>query len=722
MRMLRLPGIALIVLPALLLVALFALATGKPTVAQSPRICHAAIVIDRSGLILDDDLDAMKAQINNLFKPGGLNTPVRADRIKLAFWSFSSVVGGRTNYNAPFAGYVGVNGQPASAYSTFQSRLASIQSGGGTNFEQGFGYHNGQPNTFDNFQDIVNQTNIIVFMTDGEPNTPGAGFNNPTARNVARAAVLKHKAAGRIIIGGMVGSASQASLNYVLNGSNSNSTNTFRVSGDYSDLTRVLTQQIGTTCDRTFPPDTSDSYSLLPVVTSNDRVASGAVTATFSYSIHNQAEKGNTNSVRWSVKRLLVSRGQSIAPLYYGNDQYRDGYSCAALLNLVNNEGTCTDAGDGQQTFTPGSTVLDSQVPGATNVVLDDSWPVGTKLCYVLTVDRPTENSQPVDRYSRAACITIGKRPLVQVHGGDIRVGRHFTTDPIVENTDDTPRLPASIETSITPKADGKTYGSWAEYGVIAPGLVVGFASLSGLEGGYESTLPNTQEFWSKLTFANTNNEYGLFTEDDSGAGTIPDTASALLSGREAIDDLSGEDSVEFNGTDVRSGLYEKLSGNLTIEASTIAKNKTIIVHVPDGTVTIEGNIHYDNGDSTPYTNISQIPQLVIIAKSIMIDPDVTRVDAWLIANSEEDGTISTCNDPDTLTSEMCNAPLTLNGPVMAHHLKLRRTGGAGPGGAAGDPAEIINLPGSTQLWTQSEGRSDVRAQTTFTTELPPYF
>lgn len=720
MKFPRLPEVALALLPVMIIGAFFALATSKPVAAQAAKVCHAAIVLDRSGSVDYDDLVTMETQINNLFKPGGLNTPSRADRIQLAFWSFSSLIFGNANYDAPFADYVGVNGQPAAAYSNFQSKLASIQPGGGTNYEQGFGYRNGVANTQDNFDSLMNKTDIIVFMSDGVPNTPGSGDNNNLARSTARSAVLKHKAAGRVVIGGLIGDVSAASLNYVLNGSDTDVTDTFKVSTDYSDLTRVLTQQIDTTCNRIFPPETAESYSLTPIVTTNDRVASGSVSATFSYNVNDSAKKGNTDPTNWTIKRLLVARGQSIEPLAFGNQPYRDNYSCNELVDLVAGKGTCTDVASGQQSFSPGNTSLDSQAPNATNVILDDSWPVGTKLCYVLTLDKPTDNQRPTDRFSRAACLTIGKRPLVQIHGGDVRVGRHFVTDPITGETDPTaPSVPTSIQTSITPKSSGKTYGSWAEYGVISSGVVIGFASLSGLEGGYDSTLPDTQEFWSKLTFANTDNQYGLFTEDDSGTGTIPDAASALLSGRSVAQDLVATDTLTLNGNGVQSGLYQKSSGNLIIGESVIEKNKTIIVNVPEGTVTIKGNISYNNG---PYTDISEIPQLVIIAKSIAIDPSVTHIDAWLIANSKTDGTISTCNDSNTLTSDICNVPLTINGPIMARHLQLRRTAGAGAGGAAGDPAEVINLPGSTYLWSQSEGRSDVRAQTTFTTELPPYF
>ncbi len=706
-----------------LAVALFATIAGllymirmQPNVAaQAPAVCRAAMVLDRSGSVGDENLDVMRAQIKQLFQfgpPSGLHD----DNIQLAFWSFSSTVNPAENYDAPFNGFVSSKG----VNNAFQASLSQLVSGGGTNYEQGFGYNGGVLNTHDNIDTVINAANIIVFMTDGVPNTPGSGDNNALARNVARAAVLKHRAAGKLIVGGIVGNASPGSLNYVINGADNNSTGLFHINSDYSGLGRTLSAIIGTQCDLVNPPPTAASYTLTPTVTSNDRVASGQTSANFSYNVNNSAASGSSDNVNWSVKQLLVARGQSVDPLYFGGSPYRDGYSCAKLVALVNGKANCSDVASGQRLFAAGNTSLDNDAAAATSVVLDDSWPVGTKVCMVLTLDKPTQDNSPVDRYSHATCLTVGKRPLVQVHGGDLRVGRHFVGDaaPVDDGSGNKPD-PAVIATSVTPKSDGRTYGSWAEYGVFSPGLVTGFASLSGLEGGYESTLPNSQEFWSKLTFANTNNEYGLFTADDSGQGTVPDSATALLAGRSVTQDLTGVDTIAFNGNGVANGLYQKTSGNLIINGSVLEKGKTVIVDVPEGTVTISGNLSYNNG---PYTDINQIPQLVIIAKTIAIKPNVTNVSAWLIANTASDGTVSTCDDPGILTSEVCNTLLTINGPIMARHLNLRRTGGAGAGGAAGDPAEIINLTGDSYLWAQNEGRSDVRAQTTFTTELPPYF
>ncbi len=676
--------------------------------------CHTALVIDRSASVGTNNLIVIRDQIRRLFEPGGLYD----DLIRLAFWSFSSTTNRTSNYDAPFHGFVSSRG----VHPGFMTQLNAIVSKGGTNYEQGFAFDRGIPNTYDNIDSIVDQADIIVFMTDGEPNTPGVGDNNSRARQAARDAVLIHKANGKSIVGGIIGDANPASLNFVINGSNGNSTNTFKVN-NFDELYEILDTIIQQKCSELIPPDGRE-YALTPRVETDDRISSGTGSVSFRYSVNNSSDTSSSFDTDWSIKRVMVPRGQSVEPLIFSSPPYRDGYSCAQLEALVNNNGTCTDVTSGSRVFGPGANDMTLDVGNAANVVMNDSWPVGTKLCFVLTVDRPTHQSNPVDRYSSAACTTVGKRPLVQIWGGDLKVGRYFLDNPV----DDSLRF--DVVGNTIAKSDGNTYGSWAEYAVFTPGVVSGFATMAGLNGGYSSTQPTAQELWSSLTFANTEGEYGLFTEEAGTLGSVPDVVDAILAGApDAANIGEGDPPLDLNGN-VANGVYRKTDGDLTIRGNgtpqnriTIAQNKSLVVYVEEGTVTIAGNIEYNDG---PYTDIRDIPQLVIIAQNIEIEEDVTRVDAWLIAydesGSEDTGNINTCNIGGPLTSEVCNSLLRINGPVMARTLDLLRTGGAGAGGAAGDPAEIINLPANTYLWSHTEGRSDLRIQTTYTTELPPYF
>ncbi|HEU4715637.1 MAG TPA: hypothetical protein VFS14_02290, partial [Candidatus Saccharimonadales bacterium] len=110
---------------------------------------------------------------------------------------------------------------------------------------------------------------------------------------------------------------------------------------------------------------------------------------------------------------------------------------------------------------------------------------------------------------------------------------------------------------------------------------------------------------------------------------------------------------------------------------------------------------------------------VVIIANNINIHGNVRQIDAWLVAS----GTINTCNDfTGNLTSNKCNQPLAVNGPVVTNRLVLNRTAGSGTGAQSGDPAERFNLRPDAFLWAQLQASGNDKAQTVYSTELPPRF
>jgi hypothetical protein len=161
------------------------------------------------------------------------------------------------------------------------------------------------------------------------------------------------------------------------------------------------------------------------------------------------------------------------------------------------------------------------------------------------------------------------------------------------------------------------------------------------------------------------------------------------------------------------SGTYS--AGNITLNASSLSASKTIIIK-STGTVTIAGNQTYHNG---PYTNINQLPQMVIIARNIIINDDVTQVDAWLVTTNG--GSIKTCGDT-ARSANQCSQQLTINGPIMTDKLYLYRTAGSNSGAASGDPAEVFNLRADVYLWAQAQSINNSKVKTVHLTELPPRF
>lgn len=715
---------------AIAIMAIWAISQIPVTHAQTSnggdKICRAAMIIDRSGSVGAQGVETIRNQIKRLFQPTGIYD----DKVQLAFWVFSdgAVQGGGGNYNYPFHGYVNSKGETPS----FITALNSIVANGGTNYQQGFGYSGNTRNPALNT--IIEATDIIVFMSDGQPNAP-VGFGTSSPQELGRQAAIKHSNAGRILIGGSVGQAVVSVMNYTVTGNANDSSKTFTISNNYGDLATKLEQQIDAKCRELFPPEpcqynpsipkedpncvppVAAVYNLLPLVTSDNTVISSDESASFTYKVTNESANVTTGDVGWSIKRLVVDRTQSAEPLSYGANTYRDGYSCAALLNLVNNNGACQDnVASGTKKFPTGVTTLnDLEVGSAARLAVEDKWPVGTKVCYVLSINKPTEKDTPRDRFSRAVCVVIGKRPTVHVYGGDLSVGKRFASD-----TEPVNPVAAKVHAGVTIKSDpvNRVFGSWVEYGIFAPGPVIGIASASGLEGGFPATTGELQGFWSKLTFANTTGAYGAFTD----AWTIPDTPGALLASGGAATQVT-EDTRAFNGT-VASGVYEKQTGNLTLTAGVLDRNSQVVVHVPNGTVTIDGNLGYNDG---PYNSIKEIPRLVIIARAINIKASVTQVDAWLIARnsttSTGGGVINTCSDgPTSLSITDCDDTLRINGPVMARHLLLKRTAGSGSGDASSEPAEIINLRADAYLSSLANRGNVTLPMTTSTVELPPRF
>lgn len=278
------------------------------------------------------------------------------------------------------------------------------------------------------------------------------------------------------------------------------------------------------------------------------------------------------------------------------------------------------------------------------------------------------------------------------------------------------------------------TYGSWVEYGIFAPNYVNGTASGSGLNGG--SVVSRID--WSRLTFANDHTgsrsepcasgaiKFGCFNTSHS---TIPDVMSNFPV-TSSTPRISGDVSIGALPSGVSTS---NTGGNATINLTggEVGKGRWHVINAPNATVNIRGDITYTN---ETLHDTSEIPQLIIIAKDINIAGSVNQVDAWLVAIG---GSVVTCSDRGTaqqlrttsvtglpnayrLSINHCDNLLTINGPVMAQSLWLRRTAGSGTGVSSGDPAEIINLRPDAYLWASERSKLTPRPQTVFTIEDAP--
>lgn len=286
--------------------------------------------------------------------------------------------------------------------------------------------------------------------------------------------------------------------------------------------------------------------------------------------------------------------------------------------------------------------------------------------------------------------IDTPKSAAVQVWGNDLRVGGRYAGD--TTNTDG-----AAIRANLLQGPSSQSYGSWGEYGVLAPGAVEGVASGSGLTG---NVLSINQSQWSPLTFANDSisdarcsGVKGCYSTG-STMGSLPDLATAI-------------DNNQFNGVTIQSSC-------LSIAARTVTSSSIIRC---SGTLEITGNIDIGSG----FTEQS-LPQLIIIADRINIRSTVTRINAWLIASGEH-AVINTCSDvAGSLTLSLCDEPLQVNGPTIAKTLLLRRTAGADGGSPSSPPAERFNLRGDAYIWAYRQAKRTSSIRTDYIRELPPRY
>ena len=423
----------------------------------------------------------------------------------------------------------------------------------------------------------------------------------------------------------------------------------------------------------------------------SDVTEPGTTIAPINPYLTNDGPTKSYDDTAWQVSKFIVAPGK---PIPSANDN--SSAPCAYYAN------GCKSINTGNGTYDPG----DSLVGQIASYVVEDV-PIGSRICFALSVNKYDQNQNDGKswRHGAPACVMVGKKPKVQVLGGDVATR-------------------ANINVGLTQKTTG-VYGRWVEYGGFSVGGNINFASGAGLSAATAAQPSNAQLSWSKLTFANVdtnkNPRYGQYTTSASAFRQLPAIAQyfAAISNQAPF----AGDTASANAFQTGGPVQIRTAGDITLHASSLGQNQSVVL-VSSGTVTIDGDQSYQDG---PFTSVAQLPQLVIIAKNINITAATHQVDAWLIATdatSAKTGIINTCSDgPQSLTGNDCKDTLTIHGPVEARQLLLRRTAGSGTGQpASGDPAEVIDLRADAYLWAAQVAAGAGKAQTVYTTELPPRF
>ncbi len=437
------------------------------------------------------------------------------------------------------------------------------------------------------------------------------------------------------------------------------------------------------------------NYDLTPTVNSitPTQIEAGAQMSALTR-VENTGEV-DSQPTQWEITMITVQPGQKAphedegvtfsptAPCQSGGGGPNGNYFESGVAD-------CRNVAKGNQVFPLGTTALNTSGHNVGDV------PVGTRICFTLSV-QPASNDDSNWAHAKPVCTTVGKKPKVQIWGGDVGVRGIINTSTSTKNVNGT----------------DKVFGSWVEYGAFSVGANSRFASGSGLADQTD----NSQNAWSRLTFANVNAtgnpSFGQYAPA-AGFRPAPGIASFFgsIQNKQAI---SGDVDVGSLATGNDQPVLVHTAGNLRITGGTIPVGRSVVI-IATGTVTIAGNIQYDDAS---ISRIQDIPQAVIIAQNINIEEGVTRIDGWLVAS----GVVNTCsNFTGNLTSNKCGARLEVNGPVVTNRLLLNRTAGSGTGNESGDPAERFNLRPDAHLWALLRSQGNNKAQTVYTVEMPPRF
>ena len=437
-----------------------------------------------------------------------------------------------------------------------------------------------------------------------------------------------------------------------------------------------------------------------------------------------------TEQTKWSLTRLIIpknpsgsnaidwaSHGWSTAGkdrLYTGAiDSVYDFRNCTSDGYLVGGvtSGMCENVfwdldftDTDSNVFSPNMT---TSLAGTDSFLVRDDFEIGTRICYAVTVYTATDTSDleffpKKIRYGTPVCFKAGRRPKVAVLGAGIYAKGL--------ESEDNPSVGFGIITNQS-TSGGSTYGSWSEYEAISGQVIQGFGSGSGFYGSvspwsnltFANDTPATLGYFSQNTVSNISTKYKNITAPEDPPISTIDLASLLASSDRRIIKRYDSDIIITN-----------------IHSVQIPKGTTVMLSI-NGKATIASNILYTED---PLADIEDIPQLIIMANNIDIDADVTRIDAWLIASSPDDGEgiISTCSGITHIRGDLddktCADKLFINGPTVANRYNLYRTYGV----EVYDVAEELNLRSDAFLWAYGQSIGDGIIYTTYAQEQAPRY
>ena len=343
----------------------------------------------------------------------------------------------------------------------------------------------------------------------------------------------------------------------------------------------------------------------------------------------------------------------------------------------------------------------------------------GDKICSYLALDQRWNVYNDVDSRtfvaSNIACVTITKKPSLQLIGSDSYAKDGFTGSDVVEN--------------IVPGTDKR--GSYSQYGLLTGDDKPGVANFG--SAGYTTASDKYYSLACKLSYANTDSAQvncndlsrlqsaGLIKPDNGKLSKPkwPTSFKGKLASQVSIDSLPA------------SGDYSR-NGSLTITGGSLGKGQHVRLFV-QGNVTISGNISVNEADPI-HNSLSDIPSLTVVATGdIQVEHGVSVIAGTYVAG----GKFESCKGAQNKSADLgmkptsrCQNKLKVNGAIVSGSSPIfRRTFGAGnlsddyqwETNNISSTAEWINY--TPNLWlTTSNGSSGNQLEgltTTQVTNLP---
>gem|GEM_PF-2849216 len=481
-----------------------------------------------------------------------------------------------------------------------------------------------------------------------------------------------------------------------------------------------------------------------------------------------------THPTQWRLVKFLIAPGGSVNGAGFsatGGDapgtaanmcQYYRGSALTYTYNGANI--ACVDIASGSgEIFNQGGNLRGERKQVLRDNYFADDVPPGTQICYATGVypasslgvhdniqDTEEKNRTAMEfnegearwRYGEPKCVTVGKKPKVQIMGAGTNIPGDVSTSQTIKSFGSAGNALAMLQ-----DMQRRIYGSWSEFEIVAAGSVKTSAAGAGLTGmasgaafgsyglclvlgtdcGTSSgSRPEVME-WSRQTIGNEGGNLGGYRK------AVLATLETRIGGSQS--DCTDGNTGLLNGCEYRRDLSS---------GAHIGRGETAVWVT--GSAVIRGDITYEEGS---YTSLDDLPQAVIIVHGdLVVASNVTRIDAWLIVR----GTINTCDAWRIgLGINQCNNKLVFNGPVSAGRIQLNRTGGSGVNNrlrnngcaeginschgtgktvypyntaddASGDPAEVFNLRGDAFLWAFQQALRGGQARTTYVREVAPRF